>query len=106
MNYNSKISDKHTDELFEAILKLKNIEECYRFFEDICTIKEIKSISQRLQVAKLLKESKTYTEIEEKTGASTATISRVSKCLNYGADGYSVILDRMEYVKKENDSGK
>lgn len=103
MNYNSKISDKYTDELFEAILKLKNLEECYRFFEDICTIKEIKSISQRLQVAKLLQENKTYTEIEDKTGASTATISRVSKCLNYGADGYTVILDRIGYKKEENE---
>ncbi len=101
MYYNFKIKDEHTDELFEAILSLQNLEECYRFFEDVCTIKEIKSIVQRLQVAKLLRENKTYSEIEEKTGASTATISRVSRCLNYGADGYNLILDRLYNEKKE-----
>lgn len=97
MEYQSKIKDKHIDELFTAILKLESIDDCYRFFEDICTIKEIKSISQRLQVAKLLKLEKTYSEIEEKTGASTATISRVNRVLNYGAEGYNIILDRLGY---------
>ncbi|SHG92381.1 YerC/YecD family TrpR-related protein [Tepidibacter thalassicus] len=100
MSYNSKLKGDQIDKLFKAILKLENIEECYRFFEDICTIKEIKSIAQRLQVAILLRENKTYSEIEEKTGASTATISRISRCLNYGADGYNLILDRMGYKKK------
>ena len=102
MDYTSRIKDKETDELFEAILKLENIDDCYRFFEDICTIKEIQSISQRLQVAKLLRQEKTYNEIEEKTGASTATISRINRALNYGAEGYNIILDRLGYTKAEN----
>lgn len=97
---NSKIKDEETDKLFEAILLLENIDECYNFFEDICTIAEIKALAQRLEVAKMLKHKKTYTEIGEKTGASTATISRVNRCLNYGADGYKTILDRIE--KKED----
>jgi TrpR-related protein YerC/YecD len=92
---NSKIKDELTDRLFEAILLLKNIDECYSFFEDICTISEIKALAQRLEVAKMLREKKTYTEICEKTGASTATISRVNRCLLYGADGYKMILDRL-----------
>lgn len=95
MDYNSKLKDEHIDTLFEVILKINTIEECYMFFEDICTVKELKSLSQRLQVAKMLRDNKTYTEIEENTGASTATISRVSRCLNYGADGYNIMLDRM-----------
>lgn len=93
---NEKLRDELTDKLFEAILLLKNIEECYSFFEDICTIAEIKSLAQRLEVAKMLDEKKTYTEIGEKTGASTATISRVNRCLNYGADGYKLVLDRLK----------
>ncbi|WIF94026.1 YerC/YecD family TrpR-related protein [Caminicella sporogenes] len=101
MVYNSKLSSEFLDELFEAILLLRNREECYRFFEDICTIKELQSISQRLQVAKLLRENKTYHEIEDITGASTATISRVNRCIHYGADGYNIILDRLEKIKKE-----
>lgn len=93
--YESKIKDDHVDELFNAILLLKNKEECYRFFEDIATINEIKSLAQRLQVAKMLKEKKTYIDIAEVTGASTATISRVNRALNYGANGYKLILDRL-----------
>ncbi len=96
MEYNSKIRSKYIDELFEAVLSLKDLEECYRFFEDVCTIKEIKSISQRLQVAKLLKFEKTYNAIEEETGASTATISRINRVLNYGADGYSIAFKAMK----------
>ncbi|HOM02253.1 MAG TPA: YerC/YecD family TrpR-related protein [Acetivibrio sp.] len=96
---NSKIRDELTDKLFEAILLLDNIEECYDFFEDICTVAEIKALAQRLEVARMLREGKTYTEISEKTGASTATISRINRALNYGADGYKTILDRM-YNKK------
>ncbi|SCY72269.1 YerC/YecD family TrpR-related protein [Alkaliphilus peptidifermentans] len=96
MSYQSKIKDPFTDALFEAILRLESIEECYRFFEDVCTIKELQSISQRLEVAKLLKAGKTYSDIEEVTGASTATISRVNRCLHYGADGYKLILQRLE----------
>ncbi len=93
---NSKLKDELTDNLFEAVLLLENIEECYNFFEDICTISEIKALAQRLEVAKMLKEDKTYTEICEKTGASTATISRVNRSLNYGADGYKMVLQRLE----------
>ncbi|AUG58188.1 YerC/YecD family TrpR-related protein [Acetivibrio saccincola] len=93
---NKKIKDEMTDRLFEAILLLKNIDECYSFFEDICTISEIKAMAQRLEVAKMLREGKTYSDISEKTGASTATISRVNKALIYGADGYKLILDRLD----------
>ncbi|MBS6183593.1 MAG: YerC/YecD family TrpR-related protein [Clostridium celatum] len=83
------------DMLFKAVLELQNIDECYKFFEDIATITELKAISQRIQVAKMLKEKKVYTEIAEATGASTATISRVNKCLNYGQGGYNIVLDRI-----------
>lgn len=96
MEYGSKLKSQFTDELFEAILQLENIEECYRFFEDICTVKEIQALSQRLKVAKFLQENKTYTEIESITHASTATISRVNRCLVYGSDGYKLILERLE----------
>src|SRR5690554_5143997 len=96
-HHHSKIRDEHIDELFQGILKLESLEECYRFFEDICTVKEIQSIAQRLQVAKLLKQNVKYTEIEEKTKASTATISRVNRCLKYGANGYHLILERLGY---------
>lgn len=99
--YESKIKDELVDQLFEAILKLKNIEECYRFFEDIATINEIKALAQRLEVAKMLRQKKTYIEIAEKTGASTATISRVNRALNYGANGYKIILDRLETESRD-----
>lgn len=100
--YISKIKDDMIDELFEAILLLKNNEECYRFFEDVCTINEIKELAQRFIVAKMLKDKKTYNEIVEKTKASTATISRVNRCLNYGADGYKLVLERIDKVKNKN----
>lgn len=96
MDLNSKIRDENTDRLFEAILLLNDVDECYNFFEDLCTISEIKALAQRLEVAKMLKNGITYTEIAEKTGASTATISRVNRCLNYGADGYRMIIERLE----------
>ncbi len=95
MSYDSKFKRDDIDELFRAVLTLEDEEDCYRFFEDICTINEIHSIAQRLQVAKLLNEKKTYSEIEEMTGASTATISRINKCLVYGADGYKRVLSRL-----------
>lgn len=85
-----------TDQLFEAVLLLENEEECYRFFEDICTVAEIKAIAQRLEVARMLDEDKIYTDIAEKTGASTATISRVKRCLHFGADGYRLILEKLK----------
>ena len=94
--FNSRFKDKFTDDLFQAILLLENEEECYRFFEDICTISELKAIAQRLEVAKMLAENKTYTEIGNETNASTATISRVKRSLNYGADGYKLILNRLK----------
>ena len=83
------------------ILSLNNQEECYRFFEDICTVKEIQAISQRLQVVKLLVQNKTYHEIESETGASTATISRINRALNYGADGYKLVLEHLGYLEEE-----
>lgn len=84
------------DKLFEAILLLENQEECYRFFEDICTISEIKSLAQRLEVAKMLTQNKTYASISNLTGASTATVSRVKRSLDYGAGGYRLILNRLK----------
>ena len=91
-----KLHSEAVDQLFEAILCLKNKEECYTFFEDVCTINELLSLSQRFEVAKMLREKRTYLEISEKTGASTATISRVNKCLVYGSDGYRKMLDRLK----------
>lgn len=96
MSYDSKLKTKEIDDLFKAVLLLETEEECYRFFEDICTIKELQAISQRFQVARLLSGKKTYNEIEEITSASTATISRVNRCLLYGADGYQLILKRIK----------
>lgn len=101
MSYQSKLRNEEIDDLFEAILALENEEECYRFFEDICTIKELQSIAQRLQVAKLLRQKKTYSDIEKITTASTATISRINKCLVYGSDGYRLILDRLDQNNKK-----
>ena len=93
---NPKIKDDEMDQLCRAILLLETEEECYQFFEDVCTISEIKAISQRLQVAKMLQEGNTYQKIENDTGASTATISRVKRYLNYGAGGYETVLTRMK----------
>ena len=82
------------DNLFEAVLKLKTVEECRKFFEDVCTIKEVEAISQRLEVARLLSNGKNYQEVTAQTGASTATISRVNKCLQYGKGGYGIVLEK------------
>lgn len=90
---------KEVDELFEAILALENKEECYEFFSDACTIKEILDIAQRLKVAKMLREGKSYAQISKDVGVSTATISRVSRCLEYGSSGYNKILERVEDKK-------
>lgn len=95
----SRLKSKELDLFFEAVLKLESVDECYKFFEDVATINELKALSQRIHVAGMLKEKKVYTEIVEETGASTATISRVNKCLNYGTGGYSLILDRLEEKK-------
>ena len=83
-------------DLFEAILTLENTEECFDFFEDVCTVNEVLSIAQRFAVAKMLKDNKTYLEVAKETGASTATISRVNRSLNYGNDGYDMVFSRME----------
>jgi TrpR-related protein YerC/YecD len=94
--YSSKLESKDMDFLFEGVLSLQTKEECYRFFEDICTINEIKAFEQRLQVAKMLAEKRTYLDIASTTGASTATISRINRSLNYGSDGYKLILERLK----------
>lgn len=95
MGYENRLKSREADDLFEAMLTLETLEECYRFFEDLCTVKEIKAMSQRFEVAKLLLKKKTYSEIEESTGASTATISRINRTLQFGADGYTAVLDRL-----------
>ena len=92
---NKKIKTPAVDHLFEAILTLESKEECYKFFEDLCTINELQSLSQRYEVASMLSKKKTYLEIADETGASTATISRVNRSLNYGNDGYALVFDRL-----------
>ncbi len=99
---NPKLKDTLTDQLCEAVLLLQDTEECYQFFEDICTISELKALAQRLEVARMLDAGHTYDAIVERTGASTATISRVKRCLNYGADGYKTILGRL----RQDETGK
>ena len=93
---NSKIKDESVDFLFQAVLSLKTVEECYNFFEDLCTVPEIKAMSQRLLVAHMLSTKKVYSDIVAKTGASTATISRVNRSLNYGCDGYELVFQRLD----------
>ena len=94
--YDSKFKCETNDDLFKAILALETEEDCYRFFEDLLTIKELQSMAQRWQVAKMLDEKKTYGEIEAQTKASAATISRVNKCLQYGAGGYAAVLKKLD----------
>ena len=96
MAVNPKLQDAATDQLFQAVLSLRSIDECYQFFEDICTISELKALAQRLEVARMLRDGRTYDDIVARTGASTATISRVKRCLHYGADGYTIILERLK----------
>ena len=91
-----QMKNESLDRFFDAVLKLENIDDCYRFFEDVCTVKEIREIAQRLDVAKYLSEGKNYQEISAMTGASTATISRVNKCLNYGSGGYRSMLAKLK----------
>ena len=98
---NKKIKTEAVDHLFQAILTLRNEEECYTFFEDVCTVNELLSLSQRYEVAKMLREKKTYLEIAERTGASTATISRVNRSLNYGNDGYDLVFERIKGEEHE-----
>ena len=92
---NKKIKTDAVDSLFDAILTLKDKNECYAFFEDLCTVNELLSLSQRFEVASMLRDHKTYLDIAEKTGASTATISRVNRSLNYGNDGYELVFNRL-----------
>lgn len=96
-----KLRGKELDQLFKAILALEDLEECYRFFDDLCTVNEIQSLAQRLEVARMLREGNTYHKIETETGASTATISRVKRCLNYGNDAYEMALDRVKEPEPE-----
>lgn len=93
---NSKMKDEYLDNLFEAILTLETPDECYNFFGDLCTVLELKSLSQRYQVAKMLSEHHVYSDIVNETGASTATISRVNRSINYGNDGYAVVFERLK----------
>ncbi len=95
--------DHLTDQLFKVILSLKNEEQCYKFFEDLCTVSEVKAMAQRLEVARMLDEGSIYEAIVEKTGASTATISRVKRCLVYGADGYYSVMDVLKGETKQDD---
>ena len=102
---NSKLKTPAVEQLFDAILSLENKEECAAFFEDLCTINELLSLSQRFEVAKMLREKRTYLEIADKTGASTATISRVNRSLNYGNDGYDMVFARIA-AKQAADNGQ
>ena len=92
---NPKIKNEMTDKLFKSILTMETLDECYKFFDDLCTVHEIQAIAQRMAVAEMLIEKRTYMEVAEKTGASTATISRVNRSLNYGNDGYRMALERV-----------
>lgn len=96
-----ELKNEYTDILMKAVLQLKTVEECYKFFEDLCTIAEIKSMSQRMEVALMLTEKKVYSDIAAETGASTATISRVNKCINYGQDGYNLVIKRLKEASNE-----
>lgn len=96
MAYESKFKSEAIDDLFEAFISLDNQEECYRFFEDLVTVKELQAMAQRWQVAKSLDQKQTYIEIEEKTGASAATISRINRCMAYGSEGYKRMIDKMK----------
>lgn len=97
---NSKLKDSNMDELFKAILTLETIDECYAFFDDLCTVIELKAISQRMQVAKMLVSKNVYSDIVQTTGASTATISRVNRTLNYGSDGYALVFKRLKELEE------
>ena len=93
---NNKLKDEHMDALFKAVLTLENTDECYKFFEDLCTVLELKAMSQRMQVATMLVQKRVYSDIVAETGASTATISRVNRTLNYGSDCYALVFDRLK----------
>ena len=96
MQFEPVVKDESINALYEGILKLESVEECYRFFEDLCTVKEVIAMAQRFEAARMLKNNATYQEVIDKTGMSTATISRINRCIHYGANGYNIVLDRME----------
>ncbi|MBE6700670.1 MAG: TrpR YerC/YecD [Ruminococcaceae bacterium] len=96
-----KLHTPEVDNLFRAILCLESVEECYKFFEDACTVKEILDISQRLKAAKMLMDGENYVVVSKTTGMSTATISRVNKCLEYGGGGYKAVLEKLDKLEKE-----
>lgn len=100
-----KLRGHALDQLFQAILSLETLEECYSFFDDLATVNEIQSLAQRLEVARMLRDGNTYQKIESETGASTATISRVKRCLNYGNDAYEMVLERIAATKKNEIKG-
>lgn len=103
MSVNKRLISPLMDQLFDGVLSLETRDECYEFFEDLCTINELRDMSQRLEVARLLRGGEKYDRIEEATGASTATISRVKRCLAYGADGYNTVLERLDARKEEKE---
>ena len=103
---NNKLKTPAVEQLFDAILSLETKEECFGFFEDICTINELLSLSQRFEVAKMLREHRTYLDIAEKTGASTATISRVNRSLNYGNDGYDNVFKKLNILSEDSQENK
>ena len=109
---NEKLRELNVEFLFSAVLQLRTMEECYDFFEDLCTVPELRALSQRIHVAKMLSEKRVYSDIVAQTGASTATISRVKRSLDYGCDGYKIVFDRMDAeagkaeAAGETDSGK
>ena len=99
----NKLHEPSVERLFDAILTLQNRDECYRFFEDVCTVNEILDLAQRFDVARMLTDGKIYNEISKETGASTATISRVNKCLQYGSDGYRLVLEHIREKEEKSD---
>ncbi|NYF26239.1 YerC/YecD family TrpR-related protein [Sporosarcina sp. JAI121] len=99
-----KIRGHQTDQLFKALLELKDLDECYEFFDDISTISELQSLAQRLEVAQMLMKKKTYDKIQSETGASTATISRIRRCVDYGSGGYGKVLGRLQAREKEEEA--
>lgn len=100
-----RIKNENTDYLFRAVLQLRDLDECYAFFEDLCTVQELRALSQRLVVAKMLTDKVVYTDIVKQTGASTATISRVNRSLNYGADGYATVFGRLDAIDAQQGDG-
>ena len=102
---NPKLKEMNVEFLFRAVLALETMDDCYKFFEDLCTVPELKAMSQRIHVAKMLSENRVYSDIVSETGASTATISRVNRSLNYGSDGYSIVFERLKQAEQGNDEG-